>query len=112
LFPFNTYPLQFAAIVGPYLLSAVTELALPRAAPLNGRRPEIATVFLGGGTPSLLEPDEVADILDAIRDGFAVAADVEITFECNPESVMHDKLVAFRAAGLNRVSLGVHTPGP
>src|SRR3989475_178970 len=106
---FNTAPLEDRASVERYVRSAVTEIELLRAAPLNGRRPEIATVFLGGGTPSLLEPDEVADILDAIRDGFAVAADVEITVECNPESVMHDKLVAYRAAGVNRVSLGVQS---
>jgi len=106
---FNTAPLEDRASVERYVRSAVTEIELLRAAPLNGRRPEIATVFLGGGTPSLLEPDEVAGILDATRDGFAVAADVEITVECNPESVTRDKLVAYRAAGVNRVSLGVQS---
>src|SRR5439155_25720461 len=104
-FSFNTATLGDRASMERYVRSAVTEIELLRAAPLNGRRPEIATVFLGGGTPSLLEPDEVARILDATRDGFAVAADVEITVECNPESVTRDKLVAYRAAGVNRVRL-------
>src|SRR5439155_245125 len=106
---FNPAPLGDRASVERDVRSAGTGIELLRAAPLNGRRPEIATVFLGGGTPSLLEPDEVAGILDATRDGFAVAADVEITVECNPESVTRDKLVAYRAAGVNRVSLGVQS---
>jgi len=87
----------------------VCEVGLIAAAPLNERRPQISTVFFGGGTPSLLEPDELAAILDAVRDGFAVPADVEITVECNPESVTRDKLTAYRAAGVNRVSLGVQS---
>jgi len=106
---FNTAPLEDRASVERYVQSVVIEVGLVGAAPLNQRRPEIATVFLGGGTPSLLEPDELAVILDAIRDGFAVAADVEITVECNPESVTREKLGAYRGAGVNRVSLGVQS---
>ena len=92
-----------------YVHSVVAEIGLISAAPLNQRRPAIATVFLGGGTPSLLEPDELAAILDAIRDGFAIATDAEITVESNPESVSREKLAAYRAAGVNRVSLGVQS---
>ncbi len=69
----------------------------------------IATIFLGGGTPSLLEPDDLAWMLEAVRGRFAVATDAEITVECNPESVSHGKLAAYRAAGVNRISLGVQS---
>jgi oxygen-independent coproporphyrinogen-3 oxidase len=106
---FNTAPLEDRESVERYVRNVVSEIGLVGAAPLNERRPEIATLFFGGGTPSLLEPDELAAILDAIRDGFAVAADIEITVECNPESVTRDKLAAYRAAGINRVSLGVQS---
>ena len=67
------------------------------------------TVFFGGGTPSLLEPGEVAQILDACRTGFAVTIDAEITLEANPETVSEEKLAAFRAAGVNRLSFGVQS---
>jgi putative oxygen-independent coproporphyrinogen III oxidase len=67
------------------------------------------TIFFGGGTPSLLEPDEIRGILDACRCAFALAADPEITLEANPETVTVDRLRAFRDAGINRLSLGVQS---
>jgi oxygen-independent coproporphyrinogen-3 oxidase len=67
------------------------------------------TIFFGGGTPSLLEPDEIAQIIAACRDTFALAADAEITLETNPETASDDRLVAFRAAGVNRISFGVQS---
>jgi oxygen-independent coproporphyrinogen-3 oxidase len=69
----------------------------------------IGTIFLGGGTPSLLEPDDLAGILQAVRERVAVDANAEITVECNPESVSRGKLAAYRAAGVNRISLGVQS---
>lgn len=67
------------------------------------------TIFFGGGTPSLLEPDEIARLIGACRDGFALAPDAEITLEANPETVTAERLAAFRAAGVNRVSFGVQS---
>jgi len=67
------------------------------------------TIFFGGGTPSLLEPGEVAAILTACRDSFAVANDAEITLEANPESASAEALDGFRAAGINRLSFGVQS---
>lgn len=67
------------------------------------------TIFFGGGTPSLLEPTEVAAIIAACRDSFAVTADAEITLEANPESISGDRLDGFRAAGVNRLSYGVQS---
>jgi oxygen-independent coproporphyrinogen-3 oxidase len=67
------------------------------------------TIFFGGGTPSLLEPPEVAAILSACRASFAVTADAEVTLEANPESSSAAVLDGFRAAGINRVSFGVQS---
>jgi len=67
------------------------------------------TIYFGGGTPSLLEPSEVAAIVDACRDSFTVAADSEITMEANPESSPGAILKQFRAAGANRLSFGVQS---
>ena len=69
----------------------------------------LETVFFGGGTPSLLTADDMAVILDAVRAQFAVERGAEVTVECNPESVSREKMVAYRAAGVNRVSLGVQS---
>ncbi len=67
------------------------------------------TIFFGGGTPSLLEPGEVAAILAACRDSFAVTVDAEVTLEANPESSPAEALEGFRAAGINRLSFGVQS---
>jgi oxygen-independent coproporphyrinogen-3 oxidase len=67
----------------------------------------VSTVFFGGGTPSLMEPTTVAAVLDAIARYWRVAPDVEVTLEANPTSVEADRFAGFRAAGVNRVSLGV-----
>jgi putative oxygen-independent coproporphyrinogen III oxidase len=67
------------------------------------------TIFFGGGTPSLLEPDEVARIIGACESAFAVAVDREVTLEANPESVTEERLAAYRRAGVNRVSFGVQS---
>ncbi len=67
------------------------------------------TVFLGGGTPSRLSPDQVVRVLRAIRGRFALAADAEITLEGNPESLSADKLAGYRAAGITRISVGVQS---
>jgi oxygen-independent coproporphyrinogen-3 oxidase len=67
------------------------------------------TIFFGGGTPSLLEPSEIAAIIHACRASFALASDAEVTLEANPESVTTDRLARFRAAGVNRLSYGVQS---
>jgi oxygen-independent coproporphyrinogen-3 oxidase len=67
------------------------------------------TIFFGGGTPSLLEPSEIALIIAVCEDAFDVARDREVTLEANPESVTEDRLAAYRAAGVNRLSFGVQS---
>jgi oxygen-independent coproporphyrinogen-3 oxidase len=67
----------------------------------------VSTIFFGGGTPSLMQPQAVAAILDGIARHWTVAPDVEVTLEANPTSVEAGHFRGFRAAGVNRVSLGV-----
>src|SRR5206468_10516261 len=63
------------------------------------------TIFFGGGTPSLLEPDVIASLIAACRDAFTVSPDAEVTLETNPETVSAARMRAFRDAGIPRVSL-------
>ena len=67
------------------------------------------TIYFGGGTPSLLEPSEIAAIIQACRRAFAVTADAEVTMEANPETVTPERLAGFREAGINRLSYGVQS---
>src|SRR5712671_4541718 len=75
------------------------------AARVPGR--EVSSIFLGGGTPSLMAPRTVGAILDAIGRHWRVAPDVEVTLEANPTSVEATRFAGYRVAGVNRVSLGV-----
>jgi putative oxygen-independent coproporphyrinogen III oxidase len=86
-----------------------TELAWEAAR--LGRRP-LASIFFGGGTPSLMDPETVARLIDDATTLFDPAPALEITLEANPTSVERQKLEAFRAAGVNRVSLGVQSLDP
>jgi oxygen-independent coproporphyrinogen-3 oxidase len=76
---------------------------------LAGDRDAADTIFFGGGTPSLLEPAEIAAIVRACREAFPLAPDAEITLEANPETVTVERLAGYRAAGVNRVSFGVQS---
>jgi oxygen-independent coproporphyrinogen-3 oxidase len=73
----------------------------------HGRR--VDSLFFGGGTPSLLEPTEIGSIVDRVRRLFAVDADAEITAEANPSDLTAARLVGLRAAGVNRLSVGVQS---
>jgi len=105
---FNTAPLDDAAALARYVDAARRELAMLGALPWAAHM-GVASVFFGGGTPSLLAPDDLAALLDTTRAALALAADAEITVECNPESVDRAKLAAYRVAGVNRISLGVQS---
>jgi putative oxygen-independent coproporphyrinogen III oxidase len=74
-----------------------------------GRAPAriVSTIFFGGGTPSLMQPQTVAAVIDAIAKNWPLAADAEITLEANPSSVEAARFRGYRAAGINRVSIGV-----
>ncbi|RMI40954.1 radical SAM family heme chaperone HemW [Streptomyces triticirhizae] len=72
----------------------------------------VATVFVGGGTPTLLPPADLAAMLDAVRQEFGLAEDAEVTTEANPDSVDGAGLAALRAAGFTRVSFGMQSASP
>lgn len=67
------------------------------------------TIFFGGGTPSLLDADEVSRLIVACRETFDLAPDSEITLETNPETATPERMAAFRDAGVNRISFGVQS---
>jgi oxygen-independent coproporphyrinogen-3 oxidase len=67
----------------------------------------VSSIFLGGGTPSLMQPETVGAILDAVAANWQVPAGIEVTLEANPSSVEADRFRGYRAAGVSRVSLGV-----
>ena len=69
----------------------------------------VDTIYFGGGTPSLLTPKEVGDIVTACRESFAIAADSEVTLEANPETVSRETLSGYIGAGVNRLSFGVQS---
>lgn len=74
--------------------------------------PTVDTVFIGGGTPSLLGGAGLATVLDAVRSVFMLAPDAEITTECNPESTSAEFFARLRGAGYTRVSLGMQSTAP
>ncbi len=67
------------------------------------------SIYFGGGTPSLLAPEAIADILQAINQTLSLAKDVEVTLEANPGTVSQQSLAGYRNAGVNRLSLGLQT---
>ena len=89
-----------------FLASYLAEI--DHTAALTGPR-EVSSIFFGGGTPSLMSPATVGAILDRIAALYTVAPDVEITLEANPGSVEAGRFRGYRAAGVNRVSLGVQS---
>ncbi len=74
--------------------------------------PVLDTVFVGGGTPTLLAPDELGGLLGRLRDAFGLAPDAEVTTEANPDSVTPGSLSALVAAGFTRISFGMQSAVP
>ena len=106
---FNSYA-GLEPLTGDWLGAALRELELWSAhATRQAAGRGVATIFIGGGTPSLLEGEQVARLLDTARRCFAVAPDAEITLEANPESVRVERMRDYRVAGVNRVSMGVQS---
>ena len=103
---FNSHVRQGGIDETRYVAAYAAEIA--SSAARTGPR-TVSTIFFGGGTPSLMSPETVAAILDAIGKHWTIAPDVEITLEANPTSVEATRFRGFRAAGVNRVSLGVQS---
>lgn len=101
---FNSHVRRRPVDQGRYAKALAAEIAANRRrAP--GRT--VTSVFFGGGTPSLMTPATVGTVLDAIAGAWTVDPDVEVTLEANPSSVEAERFQGFRAAGVNRVSIGV-----
>ena len=73
------------------------------------REYQVKTVFIGGGTPSVMEPCLIRDIMQALNRNFDIAGDAEITIEVNPGTLLQNKLHIYRAAGINRLSIGLQS---
>ena len=73
------------------------------------REYQVKTVFIGGGTPSVMEPCLIRDIMQALNKNFDIAAEAEITIEVNPGTLLQNKLHIYRAAGINRLSIGLQS---
>lgn len=70
---------------------------------------KISSIFIGGGTPSILKGDAIANILSELGDACSICDNAEITIECNPGTVDEDKLLAYKKAGINRISFGLQS---
>jgi oxygen-independent coproporphyrinogen-3 oxidase len=101
---FNSHVRHAAVDEARFVRAFTAEIAATAA---RAPKRTVSTIFFGGGTPSLMQPATVGAILDAIAQHWQVAADVEATLEANPTSVEATRFRGFRAAGINRVSLGV-----
>lgn len=103
---FNSYAVP-GEIDQPRFQAAISRELVHFAERTQGR--EVTSIFFGGGTPSLMEPQTVGAILDQIAALWPVAPDAEITLEANPSSVEAGRFAGYRAAGVGRVSLGVQS---
>src|SRR6266576_800611 len=111
---FNTYTateLGGGASRESYAGQAAAEIRFARKV-LGPDVPQAATVFLGGGTPTLLPPAQLGGILAAIDGECGLAPGCEVTVEANPETVDQASLAALRAAGVTRISLGMQSAAP
>jgi len=106
---FNSHQLKSAAPDSSYVDALIRDLDLELPS-VSGRR--IDTVFFGGGTPSLFQPEDFSRLLGAFRQRIAFAVDVEITLEANPGTIERGRFAGYRDAGINRVSLGAQTFAP
>ena len=118
---FNTYtPAELGGVDSPaspgggtqegWLAALRAELRL--AAAHLGDAPDVQTVFVGGGTPSLLGAAGLTTVLDSVREHFTLAPDAEVTTESNPESTSPDFFARLRTAGFTRLSLGMQSTAP
>jgi oxygen-independent coproporphyrinogen III oxidase len=104
---FNTY-INMEPLYAPYARALEADIRRQDAA----SRPTPNTIFIGGGTPSLLQPEEIGALIHACRETFAMPEQFETTAECNPGTVTGEYLSALRAHGVNRLSFGAQSADP
>ena len=100
------YSIDNLSFIDDYVFSLEKEIHLKS---INYPDRKIDTIYIGGGTPSTLSNDKIERILKAIDKNFIKNSDVEITIECNPNSLNKEKLSFYKQAGINRISLGVQS---
>ncbi len=102
---FNTYT-NLEALVEPFTFALAREIDI-----VGQSQPgqPVHTIFFGGGTPSLLSPEQVARLLSAVRRAFVLLPDAEISLEANPNDITRDYLTALRSLGVNRLSIGMQS---
>jgi oxygen-independent coproporphyrinogen-3 oxidase len=103
---FNSHALRDELPAEAYVDALLADLA-QEAADAGGR--ELTSIFIGGGTPSLLPPESVGRLLEGVAARLTLAGDAEITLEANPGAVDAARFIGFRAAGVNRLSIGVQS---
>ena len=110
---FNTYTpselkdeATLADVSQGYIDLLIEEISMARAV---STATIVPTIFFGGGTPSLMEPEDLGRVIAAIEANFSFPDDVEITMEANPDSLTRERLAGYRAAGINRLSIGMQS---
>lgn len=107
---FNSYANCSHELIFGYLTALNRELELAgKEFWTSGKPLELTSVFIGGGTPSLLEKEELESVVKAVKNNFDFADDFEFTIEANPESLTEEKLALYRSLGINRLSVGVQS---
>ncbi len=103
---FNSYACQSEALIFSYLTALNCEL---RYAGSKFSNAKIDSVYIGGGTPSMLEAKDIERICKTVKECFKLKDNCEYTIECNPESIDEEKLVKYKEFGINRISIGVQS---
>jgi len=93
------------------IAALIREISLSSLFLLNDRSETeiIETIYFGGGTPSLFTNNDIKNLLDAIRNNYSISDEAEITIEANPDDISDDKLLAWKKAGINRLSIGIQS---
>ena len=103
---FLSFPCTSEQVYREYVTALCMEME-SRREDCQGR--EVDTVFIGGGTPSLLQPEDFRRMMDSIQSNFHLAEETEITIETNPNSISQQKLDAYLENGVNRISIGIQS---
>ena len=106
---FNSHAQESELPEREYLSALIADLQLDR--PFAQQR-DLQSIFFGGGTPCLLSPHIVGELLEAVNQRIGFVADIEITLEANPGTTEQQRFADFRAAGVNRLSLGIQSLNP
>ncbi|HSS97383.1 MAG TPA: coproporphyrinogen-III oxidase family protein, partial [Terriglobales bacterium] len=102
---FNTYT-HLESLIEPFIVALVREIEIVGSSQPNQ---PVGTIYIGGGTPSLLTPVQIEKILDTIHTNFDVLPAAEISMESNPSDIHRDYMTALKGLGINRLSIGMQT---